>query len=138
MKKFISLLIITIILSIPVFAQDNTKVDPNVKYVIEKIEKGISAISEKLKAPTEHVYTVLIKQQKIMGWAEVCFASFFLLLTILFIVLHDVSSNDIWINLSLISAIIFIILLIFVTFDGIPRIVNSEYYALTEILSCIK
>lgn len=141
MKKFIILLVISIILSIPVFSQDSTKVDPNLKYVVEKMEKGISVLVEKLKTPAEHVYNVLIKQQKVVAYTEIGFSAVFLLITLSFLLLAlaDVANSETtWVGFMIVCGILFIIGLLFAVFDAIPRLINPEYYALDKILQILK
>lgn len=159
MKKVISLLVITIILSIPVFAQDSTKVDPNVKYVTEKIEHGISVLSAKLKQPAEHVYTVLVKQQAIKARTNAAFSMFCLILTIVSLSLYskhykiyrltnkDRTSHDYdnalestfvtYVVIGCITGFAWLISTIAFIFDSLPRLLNPEYYAIGEILNIL-
>lgn len=142
MKKFIILSVIMVLMTAPVFSQDTTKVDPNLRYVTEKIEKGISVLSEKLKAPADHVYTILVKQQKVVGWLEVGTALFFFFFTLLFIVLSVTakyeSTGETYIGFAIGCGIVFLIIVMVAIFDGLPRLINPEYYALDKILYILK
>lgn len=159
MKRFIGLLIITIILSIPAFAQDSTKVDPNVRYVTEKIEQGISVLSTKLKQPAEHVYTILVKQQAIKARTNAAFNIFCLILTIISLSLYskhyniyrltnkDRTSHDYdnalestfvtYLVIACIIGIAWLVSTVAFIFDSLPRLLNPEYYAIREILNIL-
>lgn len=89
MKRiFIALLVVT---QLSVFAQDTTTQISDVERVVDKYvdktTKALEGLAEALKVPADHVYTVLIKQQKVnaMTWLVMGGISLFMVMVSVFI-----------------------------------------------------
>ena len=122
--------------------------------VYEDVKAGISGLATALKAPAEHVYMILIKQQYVKAWVGVMMV----LLTLIFIGLcikfayniedwengisfegKSASSIGFFIVFTVLS-ILFIVITIVGGYpaDIIQGFVNPEYGAIKDIIDFVK
>ena len=160
MKKLLIILFFIAFASITASAEistvDSTGVNQNLKYVAEKMEGAINVFAQKLKVPAEHVYKIMIRQQ-----ATVAVTELFALLCIIFTTLlfflsyrknwklykneknYSTKSNledtyQVMAGWSIGGLVITIVLFFLFTIDGLPRLINPEYYAIKDIFSILR
>lgn len=125
-----------------------TEAERIVDKYIDKTSEILTGFAEKLKVPVEHVYSVLVKQQRVYG-IEIIIA--FIVTTILLYFSVKINYNFIqkhegefmpngeflvWL-LVIVSAILVIISFVMLLVNGLPGLINPEYGAMKDILSLI-
>jgi len=133
-------------------------IDVTFTTVYNDVKEALSGLSEGLQVGGEHVYDVLVRQQRINSYIWIMISFFAILFIILFIRHLQIgqtnfiqekndsghnSSNwdDIDIFLSAatgILALMFIMLFFILMSDGLMGFINPEYGAIQEILGLIK
>lgn len=128
----------------------------NVVYLTEQVKQAVSSIAEGLKAPAEHVYSVLVKQRVINAVSNIFI--YLILITLSYIsirwtvgkydpeedcydgVMWDGYKYDIngWIFLPLVVTGATILIIGGSMSTTISGLLNPEYFAIQEILSIIK
>lgn len=142
-KLFISL---TFLLCIVIIsrAQDTTSYvsNSNVEKLIDKyskkIEASVTALAESLKQPTEHIYYILVKKQKIVGYSSLLAILFSVLLFLAAVYLSNKDMEEGAIILFVISVVLFITSCACFVIDGLQGLLNPEYGAIKEIVKFIK
>lgn len=163
MKKIIFLSIICLY-SVRIFAVDSTlvattkvssEVNAIMNNVFDQTTEAVKQISDALKVPAEHVYSVLVKQQTVKSIGLLVIPFFFIVFTIAFYRFHKYGmspskkykgrdvyyENGDYCAFPITSGIIALLLLI-ATISFIPNIIqgfiNPEYGAIKEILNILK
>lgn len=150
MKKVILTALLSLFICV-VFAQKQQVVVPDTAQVTltrvyNDVTQGIQGLAQALKAPTEKVWEILIKQQKVESIILVIVNSIILLITFIFVIwCIIVYKKDEWYSNDkaglLIYTIIISVMSIFFLFASINTIVtgfvNPEYGAIKEILNVI-
>ncbi|MFX1588991.1 MAG: hypothetical protein ACFFC1_12605 [Promethearchaeota archaeon] len=118
-----------------------------IREVYDDVKEAINGLADALKVPTERVYEVLIKQQKLRGLCNLIPIPIFVIFLTLFIISaklsdwRDAEANNGYAILSIITCACAIISLV-VTFICLPNAIkqlnNPEYYAIQEIINFIK
>lgn len=160
MKKLIMLLSLLFVLSIPVIAQEsvqkvvnasevqeyvtNSDVEKLIDKYSDKLSVAIESLAETLKQPAEYVYTIIVRQQIVLGYTYLAVIIFTLILSlILFKLNKTIFKEDAWdaVNafnfFAVITALICAGFLIAFLAGGFQRILNPEYYAIDKIMSLI-
>jgi hypothetical protein len=164
MKKIITLITMLLLFMTTLFAQQqpDTTVNPELKYITEKVSTAITSLSESLKTPAEKIWTTLIVQQTIRSISYLIIM-ILTLIGILFITKiiskskwgdryhydSDDKESTYWkghrfnsyATLTIIMSFIIIVGLIASVFIFIPMLtgfINPEYGAMKEIMSLLK
>lgn len=153
MKIFKTLFLITVISLITITVNATTIVDTTSTSIstIIKTDSITSLIftkvynTEDLKAPTEHIYGIMIKQQVINAWSGLIFIIVMLVLLFLSIRYLKACNNDPDINdltipvtLLMITSITTFVVLIITGPDILTGFLNPEYGAIKDIINFIK
>ena len=113
--------------------------------VYENVKEGIQGLASALKAPAEHVYEVLIKQQLVNSWFGTILI--IVLLVLLFIsiqYLKDCNNNEDIKDLTgpillvIIASVVTFVVFIVVGPDILTGFFNPEYGAIKDIINFIK
>lgn len=143
----------TVFSSTSILAVDSTEQLTMLK-VYEDVKAGISGLATALKAPAEHVYMILIKQQYVKAWVGVMTV----LLTLIFIGLSIKFAYNIedWeggtafegksassIGFFIAFTVLSILFILITTVGGYPAeiiqgFVNPEYGAIKDIIEFVK
>ena len=161
MKKIVFILVLSFVIAIPVISQEELASTQIIDKVFDRTTEAVQELAQALKVPAEHVYEVLVKQQRIRSMTLII-ASILLLIIGLALIkitydnwmkanreykaIHDCNYN----NYSLddgfwIAFIILGVLLVLVGFivaiasvqTIITGFVNPEYGALKEIMNVL-
>ena len=156
MKKFFIIVVLAIIstssFSTEVVVNDTTALTFNKVY--EDVKEGIQGLAVALKAPAEHVYSILIKQQ----YVKAVVGLFIIVLTLMFILLtfkyaaniKDWNDGEAYEGKPSYSLAVFVACAIFSFFfligtfaggfyiDVFQGFINPEYGAIKDIISFIK
>jgi len=161
MKKFIAFMILVFITITMSYALDTKAIDSTVKtsiatvdtsstfkMIYSDIKDGISGIASALKVGAEHVYEVLVKQQRVDAIIYLTIDMFLLLLAIICIwigFIFDKRRGDVaeFIATScfVVGVIMFVLLIIVVIINTSPIItgfINPEYGAIKEIINWVR
>jgi hypothetical protein len=118
----------------------NTNAEKLIDKYSEKMTNAITVLAEKLKQPAEHVYGILVKQSLVQGWS--IFVAF-IIATILFVIVFIGAIKN-WANaeetfgfLSIILGVCWLIAIVILISDGLPRLLNPEYEAIQQILKLL-
>lgn len=147
MKKFAFIIVLFTILSIVGYSQEKiedervlTQTEQIIDRYLEKTGAAIESLAETLKVPAERVYSILVKQQSVIGFSQLLATILFLLLTIVFIVAYNNSWRDEydgWAIAAIFAGLIFVTILIIFICDGLPKLINPEYYAIKTIITIL-
>jgi len=145
MKKLLCLLTISFLFISIGYSQEQPKQDESnvVTQVVDKVfdrtTEAVRQLSDVLKVPAEHVYSVLVKQQLILGWCSIIGLITTLLLALGFTwwtYKDDYDNVGIGI-VCVIGWISFVAALIVFLADGLGCLLNPEYGAIQDILQSI-
>jgi hypothetical protein len=148
MKK-LNLLLVLFILQVSIsFSQEkdtavyvtNTNTEKLIDKYTSKIEASIIALGQNLKQPVEHVYTVLIKQQKVRAWGFlVTNIVMFIIMTVIWVLWYlDYNSRDEWWGIPFFISLVFLALFFSSITMIITGFINPEYGAIKNIILYIK
>jgi len=142
MKKLLCFLTISFLFISTGYSQEQPKqsesntVTQVVDKVFDRTTEAIQELANALKVPAEHVYSVLVKQQVILGWASAISVGVFLILSIVFCLW---TRNDEYDNVgigagAIFSCMLFGVALIIFLSQGLSCLLNPEYGAIKDIL----
>lgn len=142
MKKliYISMMILMLGFVTNSYAQEErvpTQAEQIIDKYLDKAETAIISLANTLKVPAEHVYSVLVRQHYIRGLGILIGT---IVITILFIILTILASKDYYENIGLdigstCLGILDLALIVIFIIDGLPMLLNPEYYAIKVIMS---
>ncbi len=120
--------------------------DLTIREVYEDVKGGLNGLALALEAPAEHVYDVLVKEQKITAITYLIMLIFIYVLSIILCSITRYAYVKDWdddiIQWFGVPGIILLIVAIIVSFVAGPEIisgfVNPEYDAIKDILTVIK
>ncbi len=145
MKKLILMLLISITTS--TFAQE-TKIPDTTQITLTKfyndVTQEIKDLATSLKVPAEHVWNILIKQQRVESITYISMLAFVFLTTLILVFLSTLAYKKEWEDMAsalLIISVFIVIIEIIAFFFLIPHIItgftNPEYGAIREITNLI-
>jgi hypothetical protein len=141
---FFVLITLVLLVSNPVKSQDTASTVSNTERIIDKyIDKtadALQSLAETLKVPAEHVYGILVKQSVTVGIVESFLFGFGLVFFLfsLWLGYKDEWDGGLPIILTIISSIILVVGVFVFAFEGLPRMLNPEYYAIQKILDVLQ
>lgn len=142
MKKIVLLSIMLLLVFVNVSAQDTVKVDPQTQLtlnrVYEDVKEGIAGLATALKAPAEHVYEILVRQQVVYAWSSLALTIVGIALALLGFYAWSKDWEDFGIFLTIIGTITCLCGLIFFFAMGIGGFINPEYGAIKDIIHFVK
>jgi uncharacterized membrane protein YcjF (UPF0283 family) len=141
-KLFILLLFVNFTLTI--FAVEevtkvSTEVNSIVDNVFDKTSEAVKELSQALKVPAEHVYSILVKQQLTRSYVWTFINSFLLLACIVLWIfwIRDLENKEDWWGLPVTTSVIFIIIFISSVGTIATGFINPEYGAIREIMNIL-
>lgn len=121
-----------------------TKTGQVVNDVVTRVETAIYTLADNLKTPAEHVYKVLVKQERLeaIGWL-ICDVFLFIVVVILFLLSNFANNKDddelseVFGIGGIIILVIFLLISIFSFKCILTGFFNPEYGAIKEILNIL-
>ena len=150
MKKFIIILMLSLVSFVTVKAQASdtiTNISETERLIDKYTQKAaiaIEGLSEAIKVPAKHVYSVLVKQQVIYAWSWVLVSSTGLLFMIFgLLLLYNATYREEFLQITgfmfaVTFGIVFLIGIIGVAVDGLSGFLNPEYGAMMDIVRMFK
>lgn len=141
--KYLLILLAIICLTVPIKAQDSTKI--TAKQVYEDVKEGFTKLVNNLEGPAKHVYGVYIKQHKTKGATKGVVTIFGLLVTSLFLFCSlnkaDWDKGNVYSVFTIFGGIGLFIALISTALylcGDFNKLLNPEYYAIQDIIDALK
>lgn len=146
MKKLILISFLLIVGTIAYSQSDSISLQPKseterlIDKYLEKAEVAVTSLASTLKVPAEHVYSVLVRQQKVIAISEIVGTG---IITLIFCISLTIGVYTKWefeplVAITVISGFATLIFLVIVIAQGIPKLLNPEYGAIQEIMSFFK
>lgn len=144
MKKVFALIISITFVFISFAQNDSIPISDTAKLTLNKVysdvKSGIQGLAQSLKVPATHVYTIMVKQQRVSAITWVIVDSFLFLVCLFFIIIWAISKDDRdeWWGVPVFFTLVFLIFLFLTVTEIIGGFVNPEYGAIKEIISFVK
>lgn len=144
MKKISLLLIVLMISALSSFAQQDsgyvtgTDTEKLIDKYSSKLEAGMTALAKTLEQPAEHIYTLLVKQQRVKAKAWLFVLIALATCTLLMWVILVLSVDQDWIAIPTILTIICFIVIGSAMTTILTGFYNPEYGAIKEIARFLK